>query len=284
MGVTVQENTPGLERDFVAGIGFLRRRSRGGSDGAAHSLVLLHGIGSSAHSFSALAAALPPAIDVIAWDAPGYADSVPLAVPTPSPLQYAAVLVKFLDALKLPRVALAGHSLGALFAASFAAHYKDRVAALALISPALGYGVAPGAKLPEGVQSRIDEIVELGPMAFARKRAARLVGDPQARPDIVAAVESAMAAVHPPGYIQAVHALGTGRLLSDAASIAAPAMVAVGSRDQITPPANARAAHAALANPAGFHEIPGAGHALPQEEPAAVARLLAQTLENVAHV
>jgi pimeloyl-ACP methyl ester carboxylesterase len=279
MDVAAQENTSGLERGFAADIGFLRRRRHG----ATCPLVLLHGVGSCAESFSALAAALPPETDIIAWDAPGYADSLPLAVPTPSPLHYAAALAKFLDALKLARVAVAGHSLGALFAASFAAHYKDRVTALALLSPALGYGVAPGAKLPEGVQSRIDEIVELGPAAFARKRAARLVGDPQARPDIVAAVESAMAAVHPPSYIQAVHALGAGRLLSDAASIAAPALVAVGTRDQITPPANARATHAALANPAGFHEIPGAGHALPQEEPAAVARLLAHIVEDVAH-
>ena len=94
-------------------------------------------------------------------------------------------------------IALAGHSLGALFAASFARYHPDRVSALALISPALGYGVAPGAALPDGVQSRIDEICELGPAAFAKKRAARLVGDPQARPEIVAAVQEAMGSVNP---------------------------------------------------------------------------------------
>jgi pimeloyl-ACP methyl ester carboxylesterase len=247
-------------------------------------LVLLHGIGSNSASFAALLDALPQGIDAVAWDAPGYGQSTPLDDASPSPRHYADALATFLDALSLPIVALAGHSLGALFAASFARHYPDRVSALALISPALGYGVRPGAALPAGVQSRINEILELGPPAFAKKRASRLVGNPQARPEIVAAVEQMMGSVHLSGYLQAVHALGAGQLLSDAASISAPTTVAVGALDQITPPNNARSAHAALANPVDFHEVPGAGHALPQEEPIALAHILAQIAESPIHV
>ncbi len=228
--------------------------------------------------------ALPPSIGAIAWDAPGYAESAPLDVPEPTPREYASALANFLDALGLSRAALVGHSLGALFAASFATHYPDRVTALALVSPALGYGVKAGDILPPGVQSRIDEIVELGPAAFAAKRAARLVGDPAARPDVVAAVKEAMSAVHPAGYIQAVRALGAGQLVADAALIAAPALVVVGAQDQITPPANARTAHAALANATGFYEVPNAGHALPQEQPEALAPVLTRLVESMAHV
>jgi len=155
---------------------------------------------------------------------------------------------------------------------------------LALISPALGYGVAPGAALPDGVQSRIDEIRELGPAAFAKKRAARLVGDPQARPEIVAAVQEAMGSVNPAGYVQAVHALGAGQLLLDAATVTVPSLVAVGALDQITPPKNARSVYETLANAVGYHEIPNAGHALPQEEAAALAHVLAKIVASPAHV
>ncbi len=274
-----QEMEAGLIRGLADGVAFLRRAG----DAQAPTLVLLHGIGSNAVSFSALAAAVPAAINVIAWDAPGYGASAPLAVAMPTPRHYADALAKFLDAVRARRIALAGHSLGALFAASFAARYPDRVGALALISPALGYGIEPGGTLPAGVQSRIDEINELGPAAFAKKRAVRLVGDPKARPQVVAAVERAMAAVHPRGYIQAVHALGAGRLLSDAKSIGVPAMVAVGALDQIAPPANASAVHAVLPRPAGLHQIANAGHALPQEEPRLLAGLLARTVETMAH-
>jgi pimeloyl-ACP methyl ester carboxylesterase len=269
----------GLSREFVGGIAFLRRAGQA----AGPTLVLLHGIGSNAASFAALAAAMPAAINVIAWDAPGYGDSVALAAVMPTPRDYADAVAKFLDTINTSRIALLGHSLGVLFAASFAAHYPDRVNALALISPAMGYGVEPGGKLPPGVQSRIDEINELGPVAFAKKRAARLVGDPNGRPDVVAAVERAMAAVNPRGYIQAVHALGAGRLLADAKSIRIPVLVAVGAKDQITPPANAAELHAALPRSASFHQIANAGHALPQEEPDALAALLARTTDTMAH-
>jgi pimeloyl-ACP methyl ester carboxylesterase len=274
-----RETVTGLERQLVGGVGYLRRAG----ETKAPTLVLLHGIGSNAESFSALAFAMPAAINVIAWDAPGYGNSMALSIATPTPRHYADALATFLDVLQMQQTALVGHSLGALLAGSFAAHYPDRVSALALISPALGYGVEPGTTLPPGVQSRIDEMNALGPEAFARKRAARLVGDAKARPNIVAAVERAMAAVHPRGYVQAVHALGAGRLLSDAKRIQAPALVAVGARDVITPPDNAKTLYAALPHKAGFYEIADAGHALPQEEPSVVARLLARTLD-AAHV
>jgi pimeloyl-ACP methyl ester carboxylesterase len=270
-----QEQVIGLSRDFAAGIAFLHRSG----DAKAPVLVLLHGIGSNAASFSELARAMPAAMNVIAWDAPGYGGSAPLAVANPTPRHYADALLKFLDAINTPRVVLAGHSLGALFAGSFAAHHPDRISTLALISPALGYHIEPGGTLPAAVQSRIDEINELGPAVFAKKRAARLVGDPKARPDVVTAVERSMAAVHPAGYIQAVNALGAGRLLADAKSIQAPAIVIVGALDQITPPANASELHAALPHATGLHQIANAGHALPQEEPAALAALLTRTAE-----
>jgi pimeloyl-ACP methyl ester carboxylesterase len=260
----------------AAGIAYLRRAGCG----HATPLVLLHGIGSNAQSYAPLIAALPPAIDAIAWNAPGYATSTPLAEAAPTPAHYADALLRLLDALKLARIIVAGHSLGCLFAASFATRYANRVAAIALLSPALGYRVAPGAALPETVQARIDEITALRPQAFADKRAARLVHAPERKPQVIASVRSAMAAVNPDGYVHAARALGAGDLVADAVRIAAPTLVAVGAEDVITPPANARAAHAALRHAVGLHEIADAGHALPQEQPAIVANLLSQLVER----
>jgi pimeloyl-ACP methyl ester carboxylesterase len=273
-------NMGGLARSRAANVVFLRRPSDLRS---APALVLLHGIGSNAQSFAALMQTLPASIDVIAWNAPGYDASDPLTIASPHPRDYAAVLAQLLDALHLRSIVLAGHSLGALFAASFAAWYPDRVSAQALISPALGYRVEPGAPLPRAVQERIDEIRTLGPPAFSAKRASRLVHDPEHRPQVVAAVERAMSSVHTDGYIQAVRALGAGDLLSDAARIKAPALVAVGARDVITPPENARRAHRALGSACAYHQIEDAGHALPQEFPQTVAALLAELVEEHAH-
>jgi pimeloyl-ACP methyl ester carboxylesterase len=264
-------------RETAAGIDFLRRAGK--ADAA--SLVLLHGIGSNASSFLPLMTALPADVDVIAWNAPGYAASRPLDEAQPLPGDYAAALLRLLDALAIDRITLCGHSLGALFAASFAARYPSRVRALSLMSPALGYRVAPGEPLPANVQARIDEIQTLDLDTFAAKRALRLVHAPESKPLIVAAVRDAMTALHRQGYIQAVHALGAGDLIADAAAITAPTCVAVGAEDIVTPPANARAAYAALPHATSFHEITSAGHAFPQETPAAAAAVLTELLEQI---
>lgn len=268
----IAKTIPGEE----TGIVFLRRR--GTPDD--RTVVMLHGIGSHGASFAPLIDALPSTLDVVAWNAPGYGGSRPIIASHPTAAAYADALLRLLDALRLDRIVLLGHSLGCLFAANFAARYPDRVAALALLSPALGYRVGPNQALPETVQNRIDELRQLGPRDFAGKRAARLVYRPETKPGLVAGVRDAMAAVDPVGYMQAARALGTGDLLADAAQLQAKTLVAVGAQDVVTPPENARALYAALRHPAGYHEIAEAGHALPQEDPKAVAGLLRELVES----
>lgn len=273
--MTVTANITDVMAGREAGIGFLRRPGTRRGD----TIVLLHGIGSNAGSFEPLFGTLPEAFDAIAWHAPGYGGSRSVVASFPRPDDYADALLSFIDALGLERVTLVGHSLGCLFAGSFAARHPVRVSALALLSPALGYGVKAGETMPETVQGRIDELCALGARDFAAKRAARLVYQPEAKPAVLNAVREAMAAVDPVGYMQAARALGAGDLLADAASLSMNTLVAVGAHDVITPPANARKLYDALPRPAGYHEIPGAGHALPQENPAAVAGLLVNLIE-----
>jgi pimeloyl-ACP methyl ester carboxylesterase len=263
----------------AAGIGVLRRA--GARDGV--SLVLLHGIGSNAGSFSSMIEALDPSLDILAWDAPGYGGSEPLAIASPQPSDYAQALAGVLDALRLERIVLAGHSLGALFAGSFAAAFPERIMALALLSPALGYRVPLGGVLPPHVQGRIDDLDRLGPEAFAASRAARLVYLAETKPEVLARTRAAMASLDPAGYAQAVRALGHGDLLADAADITAPTCVAVGAEDVVTPPAGARELYSVLGNRCFYEEIPVTGHALPQEAPAAVAALLQRLIEEARH-
>ncbi|MBY0336224.1 MAG: alpha/beta fold hydrolase [Acetobacteraceae bacterium] len=258
-----------LDRVTAAGCALLRR------GGTGTPLVLLHGIGSDAESWGPLIAALDPARPVLAWDAPGYGASAPLTPEAPSPADYAARLLAVFDALGIGRAVVVGHSLGCLFTGAFAAAHPDRVAAAAFLSPALGYAVPAGAPLPPAVQARIDDLAALGPAAFAEKRASRLVFEPERKPQVLAGVRRAMSAVNLPGYAQAVRALGAGRLLDDARRVMAPALVAIGAEDVVTPPANAHRLHPLLPDPAGpVRIIPGCGHALPQEAPAEVAALL----------
>jgi len=251
-----------------AGLSYLTCEGRGDMP-----VVLLHGIGSNARSFAPLIAALDGSHPALAWNAPGYGASRPLAAEWPDADDYAAALNLLLAHAGVSRCILVGHSLGCLVAARFALVSPQNVTALMLISPALGYGTAKGGTLPEGVARRVEELDRLGPEKFAAARAGGLVADPAARPDVLDAVRRAMAEVRRPGYDHATRLLAGGRLLEDAAKIAVPTTVMVGAQDRITPSANARRLFEALPGSArAYREIAGAGHAVCQEEPAEVAR------------
>lgn len=268
-----QQNT--FERHELGGVSFVATKG-----GAGLPLVLLHGIGSNAGTFEPVMQALAGARPMIAWDAPGYGASVPLEGEWPAPSDYARKLAILLDALGHSRIDLAGQSLGALVAGSFAAEYPDRVVRLFLISPALGYGTQPGAPLASGAASRLDGMILEGAEKFAASRGPRLVHRPEAKPDIAAAVTAAMAQVKLPGYRQASRMLSCGDLIAETRRILARTHVIVGAEDQITPPANCRRLYDALveATPQLGHRfdlVTDAGHAVCQEQPGEIARLIA---------
>lgn len=245
-------------------------------------LVALHGIGSEARAFDALADHLP-GWRLLAWEAPGYGPTEPLSVDWPVAADYAEALGCFLDARRLGRVHLLGHSLGTLIGAAFARARPQRVLTLTLASCAQGGGAARG-ELPAAQAARLDDLGRLGGVEFARARAPRLVFQPAQNPALVAAVAGGMARVRLPGYAQAVRMLAQGDLAAECAALAVPTAVIVGAEDVVTPPEQSRRAHAAL--PAAVRGaltlVPGAGHALHQQAAAALAQALrAQVQQGV---
>lgn len=260
-------------------------RERSGLAGdRAPALVCLHGIGSDAQSFDALAQALPADIRVIAWSAPGYGASAPLGMDWPRAQDYAAALAGLTDRLGLGRYLVLGHSLGTLIAAAHALAHADRVAGLVLVSCAQGMGVTPGAGLPAKAADRLRDLADLGAAEFARTRAPNLVHDPDRNPELVGAIAAAMARVTMPGYGQAVRMLATGDLSGMAARLTVPTTVVVGQHDRVTPPEQSRAVHAAL--PAAVRrdlvELPGVGHALPQQAPDRLADIVVRVIAGTA--
>lgn len=247
--------------------------------GAGPTLVLLHGIGSQAASFTPLLPYLDTRTRVIAWNAPGYGGSAPLPMEWPSAADYANRLSGLLAAVGAKEITVLGHSLGALIAAAFATRHCDQLGRLVLASPALGHGIVRGAMLSAAAQARIDDLARLGPEQFAKARAAGLVFQPEAHPEVVALVERGMAQVGLHGYAQAARMLSSGRLLDDAERLLVRTDVIVGAEDTITPPESAHRAHTALRGLArgALHEIPAAGHAIYQQAPAAFAAALSHT-------
>jgi len=271
-------------RDHRTGQLCWRERPACGEVPAAATVVCLHGIGSDARSFDGLAAALPGTVRVIAWAAPGYGGSDPLPQPWPIATDYGAALGGLTEALGLSRYVLLGHSLGTLVGAAHALASPERVAALVLVSCAQGMGIAPGAELPASAANRLRDLDTQGAAAFARARAPRLIHDPDRHPELVGVIEAAMARVAMPGYGQAVRMLAAGDLSDMARRLAVPTTVVVGDKDAVTPLPQSRAVWEALSPPARkeIAILPGVGHALPQQAPAALARIVERTLSGAA--
>lgn len=265
-----------LHADIAQGIEYLERPGTGGP-----TVVLLHGIGSQARSFDIAIRQLPADWRVIAWNAPGYGRSDPLPQPCPQALDYAQALHRLIRELRLPTVVLAGHSLGALVGAAYAATHRDQVSHLLLASPALGHGMAPGT-LSAAAQARIDDLQAQGPQAFAAARAGRLVFRPEQAPELLARVQQAMSQVNSRGYGAAVRMLSSGRLLDDAVRLLVPTDVIVGAEDVVTPPDGARRVHETLNPPTRgrLTLVPGCGHALYQQCPAAFTAALTEMMET----
>lgn len=243
--------------------------------GARLPLFLLHGIGSSALAWSGQFAGFSPERAVIAWNAPGYASSEPLENAWPTALDYATTALALLDHLHITRCVLIGQSLGAVMASALALQAPARVTALILVSPASGYGVLPGAELPEKVAQRLTDLERLGSVEFAVQRSVNLL-TPAASPRAHDIVRRSMAQITKQGYCQAARLLACANLRDDVARLAVRTEVIWGSADTITPPESCRRI-AAAAGIAGT-ELGGLGHGLITEAPGrfneAVRRLL----------
>lgn len=264
-----------IERGTAAGITFLRR------PGPGRVLVCLHGIGSRGESFAPMIPSLPANWDVIAWNAPGYAGSTPLAEVWPDEGSYATALLALLDALALTQVTLLGHSLGTLMVSRFAADHPERVEAVVLGAAACGHGGAVGGPLSEKAADRLEALERDGAAAFAAARAPRLVANAGAHPEALPRVEAAMAAVTMPGYGQAVRMLASGHLEDSLRRLTVPAGVVWGDGDVVTPRPQTDRALAALGGHAPLRVVENAGHALHAEAPEAFAAALTDILSTL---
>jgi len=232
-------------------------------------VIFLHGIGSSARSWQAAFEVAPPDWHALAWNAPGYPPSTPLAADWPSASDYAQRLKTLLDARDINSAHLVGHSLGCLIAARFANLYPSCVKSLTLASCALGHARLPEDERARLLASRLVDVEELGARAMAEKRGPRLLG-PNATAAQIRAVIDTMASIDAQGYAQGARMLSKGDLIGDIEKLPVdlPVQFIYGSADVITPPeANQQAVAARPLAPVTVLEL--AGHACYIEQPQA---------------
>lgn len=226
--------------------------------------VLLHGISSGAGLWAKQFASQAGKNRLIAWDAPGYGDSIALASTTPTAADYARALKAVVDELGLRSFTLVGHSLGALMASAYASLYPDDVSRLVLASVAQGYGLNTPEQQRQVYEKRPRMLAELGPEAMARERGPFLLGQPTA--ENLSMVTHAMQLLTIAGFTASSYLLAYDSITYYLQAVRGNIEVLYGTDDGITPPAGMQALQQRYTQMA-LHAVPAAGHLLYVDQP-----------------
>jgi pimeloyl-ACP methyl ester carboxylesterase len=261
----VRDSAPGLpSRDSAPGLP--SRDSARAAPAGTPTLLLLHGFGSSLHTWEPWAQALAATHRVIRIDLPGSG----LTGADPSgdytDERGIALITALLDQRGVARATLVGHSMGGRLAWRYAAARPQRVERLVLVapdgfaSPGFEYGKAP----------EVGPVVKLMqvalPRAVLRWSLAPAFADPAVATDaLVTRYHDMMVA---PQVRSALIARMQQLVLQDPVpmlrQITAPTLLLWGAQDQMIPVANAQDYLRALPR-ARLVELPAVGH-VPHEE------------------
>lgn len=129
-------------------------------------LVFLHANGFNARAYRTILAPLAVSLRILAPDQRGHgATTLPTDYPRTSWLDLKDDLLAFLDAMRLGRVALSGHSMGGTASLLASAEAPERVRALALLDPVIR---------PPGPLHASPEAIGVSPMAEGALRRRRV--------------------------------------------------------------------------------------------------------------
>lgn len=257
--------SPGDLRD-VAGVR-LHIRDTGPRDAPA--VILIHGFGSSLHTWEDWARALSTGYRVIRFDLPGSGLSGADPTGDYTDRRSLQVLVALMDGLGVQRASLIGNSIGGRIAWKFAAGQPDRTDKLVLVSPD---GFA-SAGFQYGVKPEVPRLIRLMryvlPKPMLRMNLAPAYGDPARLTDAI--LDRYYDLMLAPGVRDALIARMEQTVLEDPEPllprITAPTLLLWGEKDAMIPVSNA-ADYRRLVPDVTLAALPGLGHVPQEEDPA----------------
>jgi 3-oxoadipate enol-lactonase len=233
--------------------------------------VLLHGLGGSRIGWEPQLAALSTTHRVIAWEAPGYGGSDPVASCTFD--AYVDALAGFLDTVSPDApVDLVGMSFGGMIAQYAAARFPERIRTLTLLCTSPKFGL-DGTDPDEWRANRLSGLEAAGsPSAVAPAILGSLVGvgNEHVLPEAILAMDR----VPLRGLLDSLSTIVAHDSRAILPTIQIPTLVLVGSIDEETPPAYGQAIVDLMPN-ARLCVIDDAGHLLNLEAADAVSMEIA---------
>jgi pimeloyl-ACP methyl ester carboxylesterase len=231
-------------------------------------LVLIHGAGGDHLSWPSQLRRLS-GYRVYTPDLPGHGKSKGHGLQ--SITSYGEAALAWIHSLELPKVFLAGHSMGGAIALWLAWQHPELFRGLVLTST--------GASLPVNL-SLIEELATQVGFPTAVDKITSWSFSSRIEPTLVESVKRQMLKTRPSVLAGDFRACDRFDLSGRLGEIQVPTLVLVGDEDKMTPERFAEGLAEGIPE-AELVVIPGAGHMLPLEQPAEVARVVRGFLERV---
>lgn len=235
-------------------------------------LVLCHSLGTDHRVWEALVAALPPHVDVIAFDVRNHGPQRGIATDFTVPTAVDD-LVWLLDRLEVDKCYLAGISMGGFIAQEFAVQQRDRLVGLSLMATR-GKGARTGedraaAGERDGIASQLAVTLSrwFSPGFLA-------VNGPEVRH-----VRRLLLDWNVEAWARGWRAIGSANAVGRLALSTVPTLCIAGESDASSPPHVLQAIADVLPN-SSMRVVPGP-HLFPVEQPGSVAALLAEHFDAV---
>lgn len=245
--------------------------------GQGPALFLLHGMNGNSRSWAPQLNAFSDSHRVIAWDAPGYGKSDPVA---PDADAYAAQAAHLLDLLNVEKAHVVGHSMGGVIAERFCARHLDRSISLVLSGTHWGNAAPEGAPLAAKYARRLQELEEMPAEEYGKVRAEKMLpAEPQSDVfDLVADVASEMRREGLLNGGQMVEKTDNRPFLP---ALKLPVLIVTGDSDPVVKPQRSEAMMEFLPS-ARAVSLPGVGHAAYLEAPEVFNRAVREFLNSLA--
>ncbi len=235
-------------------------------------LVLCHSLGTDHRMWEPMVSALPPHVDVIAFDVRNHGPDRSSATAFDVPVAVAD-LVWLLDRLGVQTCYLVGISMGGVIAQEFAIRHRDRLAGLALMATR-GKGARTGEERASAGER--DGIASQLPVTLSRwfSPGFLAVNGPEVRH-----VRRLLLSWNVQAWASGWRAIGNANTVGRLALSPVPTLCIAGESDASSPPHVLQAIADVLPD-AALHVVPGP-HLFPVEEPRPVASLLAEHLASL---
>ena len=238
--------------------------------------LFLHGLGLTRTGWEPQLAGLSDSRRCVAWDMPGYGNSVPLEHLTFESV--AGSVARFLDVIEVDGADLVGLSFGGMHALHTALHHPDRVRRVVVASTSPAFGL-DGTDADQWRRARLARLDAGETTAdIAADVLASVAGD-GIHPATLHQLAESFARIPDPGLRAACELLPTHDLRDHLGDIAAPTLVVVGEHDAETPVAYAQALASGLPD-CELTVMDGIGHLVAAEAPARFNDLVRRFLDD----